>query len=410
MVESELWTGQIVANIYPLKDLLAETARAQVYRTEHNGKPAAIKLIEQPAFEAERSAQLAHWKLAAKLSHPHLLRTLDCGDAELDGGKFLFVVSELAEENLAQFLPRCALTAEQTRTMLDPVLEALGYLHQNGVVLGALKPSNVLAIGDQLKLASDHIRPISEGKVTPADDIYALGATLVEALTQHPLVRNGTRQEDILAEPFRTIARHCLDADPKQRWTVDDIVTALHPRPILVTGRPAASALEEKPEDSDDHNEHVQALKHFALPIVAVVLLIVVVASMLSLGSHKKHEPVAVFSGPASAPKPLSAPVAATQAAHPEPPQGRIRQVMPEVSQKANRTIHGSFEVVVRVSVDAAGNVASATLAHRGPSRYFGKASLAAAREWHFASNAPGDRLIHFRFRRGGVSVSVSIS
>ena len=46
--------------------------------------------------------------------------------------------------------------------LLPPVLDALFYLHKNGFVHGRVKPSNVLAAGDQLKLSSDQVAPVAQ--------------------------------------------------------------------------------------------------------------------------------------------------------------------------------------------------------------------------------------------------------
>src|SRR5260221_3331039 len=64
---------------------------------------------------------------------------------------------ECAEENLAQVLPARALTPDEAREMLDSVLDVLAYLHGKGFVHGHIKPINIMANGDQLKLSSDGI-------------------------------------------------------------------------------------------------------------------------------------------------------------------------------------------------------------------------------------------------------------
>ena len=74
--------------------------------------------------------------------------------------EFVFVVMEYAEQALDQILIRRALGPDEVREILPATLDALAYLHRNQRVHSHLKPSNLLAIGDQLKLASDNIRPI----------------------------------------------------------------------------------------------------------------------------------------------------------------------------------------------------------------------------------------------------------
>src|SRR5262249_12824366 len=120
------------------------------------------------------------------------------------GHPFLFVVTEYADQNLAQILPHRGLTSEEAKEMLTPALDALRFLHGQNLVHGQLQPPNFLVVDDQLKLSADGIRPSGEpraGTVKPspydppeakngamdaAGDMWALGATLVEALTQIP--------------------------------------------------------------------------------------------------------------------------------------------------------------------------------------------------------------------------------
>jgi TonB family protein len=64
---------------------------------------------------------------------------------------------------------------------------------------------------------------------------------------------------------------------------------------------------------------------------------------------------------------------------------------MPQVSPSARRTIQGKIKVRVKVEVDAAGNVAKAKLESAGPSRYFSRIALEAAREWKFSPAQAGE-------------------
>jgi len=65
---------------------------------------------------------------------------------------------------------------------------------------------------------------------------------------------------------------------------------------------------------------------------------------------------------------------------------------------------------VIRVNVDAAGNVSQADLENAGPSKYFAEKSLEAARGWVFLSPAeeghsvPSEWQIRFEFSPRGIN------
>ena len=62
------------------------------------------------------------------------------------------------EESLDGVLGERALTiTSETREMLVPALAALDYLHKKGYAHSRLRPSNVMAVNDQLKLSTDCI-------------------------------------------------------------------------------------------------------------------------------------------------------------------------------------------------------------------------------------------------------------
>jgi len=80
-------------------------------------------------------------------------------------------------------------------------------------------------------------------------------------------------------------------------------------------------------------------------------------------------------------------------------------EVLPNVSQGALNTITGTIRVRVRIRVDRAGNVTEASLESPGPSPYFARLALAAAKGWKFAAEPqtpPADSRLTFEIRRDG--------
>ncbi len=245
----QAWVGGTVDGRFPLLSYLGGSDHSAVFLTlAHGGvgdaKKAAIKLIPAEAADAEK--QLLRWKTASELTHPNLIRIFEVGRCELEGTALLYVVQEYAEENLSQILPERALTAEEARGMLPPILRALQCVHDMGLAHGRIQPSNILAVADQVKLSSDALGAAGERRpgaratsvydppeaatdgVSTAADGWQLGMTLVEALTQRLPVWDRARSSvpevpAAVPEPFREIAKRCLQVDPGKRWTIAEI-------------------------------------------------------------------------------------------------------------------------------------------------------------------------------------------
>jgi len=259
------WEGQQVDGKFVLGQCLSSTEFHAVYLTElpqPSSQKAVLKLVAAGSPSAED--QLGLWKRAAHLTHPNLLTIFDTGRCRLDDLPFIYAVMEFAEENLGEILPQRALTAEEVRDVLDPALDVLVYLHGKGLVHGHLKPSNILATHDRLKLSSDSIFPVGDRRqllrardiydapemqsapVSPKEDVWSLGVTLVEALTQHPPVFSSEHSSDPsvpreLPDLFLVITKHALRRDPNLRWSVAEIAARLNPAPLAAAAAVASS-------------------------------------------------------------------------------------------------------------------------------------------------------------------------
>ena len=238
MTETEIWSkweSQVVNGAFPLRRFLGRSNHSVVFLTDCKAQKlsnAAIKII--PADPARAETQLSRWRMAAALSHPHLIRLLESGRCKLGGHPFLFVVTEYAEQNLAQILPHRALTADEVREMLIPALDALAFLHRQNLVHGQLKPPNFLVVNDQLKLASDTIRTAGEtAGVDAASDMLELGATIVEALTRiRPALEPQAEAPSLpatLSPGFADAVRRCLSPEPGNRPTVSELRDQIDP-------------------------------------------------------------------------------------------------------------------------------------------------------------------------------------
>src|SRR4051794_7855164 len=144
--------GEVVADQFPLRRFLGSSEHSGVFLTEAAAKLAptdvALKLVSiSPSARAE--SQLARWyAVAASVAHPHLVQMFDVGRCNVAGLGNLYAVMEYADQDLAQLLQHRPLTEEEAREMLVPALSALAFLHEKKLVLGRMKPSNILVVGD----------------------------------------------------------------------------------------------------------------------------------------------------------------------------------------------------------------------------------------------------------------------
>jgi hypothetical protein len=206
-------------NGFRLGSLVSYSSAGAVLQTEFgpDARPAIIRICEGRPEQLD--ALTSNWRELLELQHPNLLRIFACGTSAINEVPIAYVVTERAEESLENVLSERALSAEETREMLVPAVAALRFLHQGGYQHGQLDSSQLLAVGDQLKLSADMAVPLRDGE-TAAEDMRALGVLIVQALTRRSPDGHGTEE---LPEPFAEIVQHCLDADPSTRWTAEDV-------------------------------------------------------------------------------------------------------------------------------------------------------------------------------------------
>jgi serine/threonine-protein kinase len=269
--------GQLADGRFPLRKLLGVSQNSAVFLTSEPvqpGDPApdvAIKLI--PEDPATSDLQLEHWRAAAALSHPGLLRIHHFGRCVIDGSQCLYIVTDRADEDLGQLLPRRALSPEETSGMLAAVLPTLDFLHESGFVHAGIKPSNIHATGDNVKLSADRIVPAGESASTwplaapfaapesvlfPASDMWSLGISICETLSkilpqQRP---SGRFVLPELPAPYAEIVRSALVEDATLRITLDQVRSLLDPsfgakrKATPTVNEAAASHADPAPADS----------------------------------------------------------------------------------------------------------------------------------------------------------------
>jgi hypothetical protein len=339
-------------------------------------------------------------------------------------------------------LQQRALTDNEAREMLVPILDALAFLHGRNLVQGQLKPSNILVVGDQLKLATDTVRRV--GKITvgtsppstydppearhgsaTAGDVWALGVSLSEALTHRPRpALGGSRKAAALpadfSPAFREIVARCLSTNPQNRPSVSEFrawaggqTAASAP---AATNAPAALVSEPRisepaplttvppqlaPEGEPRLPASAQPPKPRVLLTAVIGALMVFVLGWTAVRALIAHHTRAQAAA-APAVAQVQVPAAPSSASAPAVPPTALHQVIPDVPQSVLQSIHGHISIGVRVIVEQDGSVFAALEDRTSASKHLQRLAIEAAKEWTFPpADTPSQRLIQIRFEFG---------
>ncbi len=431
------WEGRVVNGAFPLRRFLGNSDHSVVFLTEYRPlsvSEAAIKFV--PADPRLADGQLARWRTLRALSHPNLLRLFDSGHCQISGHPFFFVVMEYADQTLAQVLAQRPLTTDEVRELLPSTLDALEFLHAKKLVQGQLKPENLLVVGDQLKLASDTIRPagaalpnnskmsvydapeVRGARSCSASDTWGLGMTLVQALTQNvPHNTDGqpisvSLPGNISADFANTIIR-CVSPDPTMRPTLSDLRAELEPLPRWVTPQ-----TNTRPDGGTAARPDARSILMHPAGVAAAALLLGLLG-WLGLRAFGHHSPAtsqhaSLTQPPLSMTIPLDPQPQSTHAVAParaavHATSAVLHQQLPAVPSSAKASIRGHFKVSVRVNVDQAGKVIAAVLQDPGPSKYFARLAVDAAKQWRFSpTDTAGVWLLQFAFSREKVTAQAT--
>jgi len=259
------WEGRVIEGRFPLLKWMGGTENSALYFTVLQGmQEAIIQLISTD--DAQADMDIAQWTFAQSLSHPNLVKVFAAGRCVIDETTLVYVVGERSSTNLAKMIESERLAADQAKEIFNPIVDALKYLHDNGVVHGHLNPSNIhfavskprLLLTDLLvagtvrrsiTAAGNYDAPeLRHGEATAAADVWSLGLTMWEAMTATPPSWDLWRDQEpdvpaSLPHPFREVVQGCLRLDPRRRCTLETVqerLSASSEAPVL-----GASALDE---------------------------------------------------------------------------------------------------------------------------------------------------------------------
>jgi len=261
---------------YRIERELGEGGMATVYRAEdlkHDRKVAVKVLRPELSFELGAARFLREIRLAAGLTHPHILPLFDSG--EVDG--VLYYVMPLVEGASLRDRLREArqLPVEEVVQIGAEVAAALDYAHRHDVVHRDIKPENILVhdghavvadfgIGKALTAAADHPSALTQTGVTvgtPAymspeqaagdtaidgrSDLYSLGCVLYELLTGEAPFTGASPQAVIVKRFAHTPppVKETRDAAPIGLSNAIDRLLRRTPADRFSTGAELATAL-----------------------------------------------------------------------------------------------------------------------------------------------------------------------
>ena len=220
----------------------------------------ALKLLRADLAQQDgmRERVVAEARLAARLTHPHVVGVLDTG--EQDGRPFV-VMERLSGRTLRDELQGGPMAAERVRDVGLQVLRALAAAHELGIVHRDVKPGNVLDAGvgtwkvadfgiakwvhaeetltgtGELLGSPSYLAPerIEGEQAGPASDLYAVGVLLYEALVgRKPFegddpfalateIRTGEYDPPTTARPdvdptIASVIERAMRLDPRDRY------------------------------------------------------------------------------------------------------------------------------------------------------------------------------------------------
>uniref|UniRef100_A0A0K0ES48 Protein kinase domain-containing protein n=1 Tax=Strongyloides stercoralis TaxID=6248 RepID=A0A0K0ES48_STRER len=137
--------SQNVRDKYDFKDVLGTGAFSKVFLAECKLQPGylvAIKCIDKKALKGKEESLDNEIRVLRKLKHPNIVQLLDTFDEK----QYVYLVMELVTggELFDRIVAKGSYTEKDASDLIRQVLQAVAFMHENGVVHRDLKPENLL--------------------------------------------------------------------------------------------------------------------------------------------------------------------------------------------------------------------------------------------------------------------------
>lgn len=253
--------GDVVAGQYEVLGVIAHGGMGWIYLAQDrnvSGRVVVLKGLISKDNPRDYQAAVAEREFLADITHPVIVKSYNfIDDDRVDGG---FIVMEYAPGpslgTRQKEQPNGVFPIDIAIGYILETLPALEYLHARGVVYNDLKPENIIATEDQVKLidlgavtgigafgfifgTKGYQAPeVATHGPTVASDIYTIGRTLAALTIKLPTENGvyapglpGPDDEPLFAQylSFYRLLKRATDPDPDKRFsTIRELETQLY--------------------------------------------------------------------------------------------------------------------------------------------------------------------------------------
>jgi serine/threonine protein kinase len=280
-------------------------AMGTVYRAHDDvlGRAVAIKALHA-RDTGTRERFLREARAIGAVLHPNILAVYDAGTDD----NTPYLVMELAAlGTLRDRIRMGPLPIETVREIGIQIARALAAAHAADIVHRDVKPANILATGDLWKLADFGIARLPDstltvegqflgspsyaapealrsGQCSPASDVYALGATLYEALTGVP--PHGDHDMQSVVRKLEQDAPPVVTRRPVPGALNDALMATLDRDPAK---RPSAEELAQLLAASETDERRVARAPSTRTKVIAIALAAVAIAFVIFAVTREKR-------------------------------------------------------------------------------------------------------------------------
>ena len=188
---------------YNIKELIGQGGMAMVFLAEHTilQKSVAIKILNKEYVHNDniRKRFLAEARNLFGMSHPNVIKVTDLIE---EGDTVAFVMEFIQGESLKEYLDnKGKLSEKKIKEIFSQMLDAVGYVHDQGLVHRDIKPSNfMISPNGQIKLLDFGIAKNTDKKssdYTQTGTTQSMGTPMYMSPEQIKSTKDVTLKSDI---------------------------------------------------------------------------------------------------------------------------------------------------------------------------------------------------------------------